>query len=413
MRKLGIALLASVTVTGGLALVGAHAKDTSFATIERGRQLTDAADCAGCHTAKGSQAFAGGQSIPTPFGSIVAPNITPDRQTGIGAWTDEQFYRVMHLGVDPEGQRLYPAMPYTYYTKLTRDDVMAIRAYLNTIPPVKHEAGGNHLVWPLRYRVFMRPWDWAFFHPGSFQPDPHKSAEWNRGAYLVAGAGHCGACHTPKNALGADDKDKTLMGGNFDNWFAPKIADNLHDGTGSWSVNDIVEYLKTGRNEHSGASGPMAEVVSDSTSRLPYSDLRAIATYLKTVNGGPAKAPPPTARDDKAMVAGRAIYADSCSACHQADGKGVPRMFPPLVHNANVQQTDSTTIIRIILQGSRTVATDKRPTPFAMPAYDWKLKDSEIAALATYVRNSWGNSAPPVTSKQVSDLRQQLLPPTQ
>ncbi|MGH6684984.1 MAG: c-type cytochrome, partial [Pseudolabrys sp.] len=211
--------------------------------------------------------------------------------------------------------------------------------------------------------------------------------------------------HTPKNELGADKASEALHGGAVQNWFAPTIAGNMRDGTGAWSVDDIVEYLKTGRNAHSGAAALMAEVVADSTSKLPDSDLKAIATYIKDVDGGPDKAPPPLARDDKMMVSGQAIYADSCAACHQADGKGVPGMFPPLVHNVNAQQKDPTTVIRVILQGARTVATDKRPTAVAMPAFDWKLKDDEIAAVATYVRNSWGNAAPPVPPDKVKSLR--------
>jgi len=407
MRKFAYALLASIGAAGGL-LFATHteAAGTSFARIERGRHLVDAGDCAGCHTAAKGKPFSGGRPIPTPFGVIDAPNITPDRQTGIGGWSDEDFYRAMHLGQGPDGERLYPAFPYPYYTKLTRDDVMAMRAYLNTIQPVKNKVRGNHLAFPLNYRVVMRGWDLVFFHPGTFKPDRSKSAEWNRGAYLVQGAGHCGACHTPKNALGADEDSKALLGSEVQNWFAPKIAGNMHDGTGSWSVDAIVEYLKTGRNKHSGAAGPMAEVVKDSTSKLPDSDLRAIATYIKAVNGGPSTTASKPA--EKIMITGKAIYADSCSGCHQADGKGVPRMFPPLEHDANVQQQDPTTVIRAILSGARTVATDKRPTPFAMPAYDWKLKDDEVAAVASYVRNAWGNSAPTVTPDQVSSLRQTL-----
>ena len=285
---------------------------------------------------------------------------------------------------------------------------MAIRAYLNTLPAVKKPRHQAKLTWPLDHRVVMRGWDWLFFKPGTFQPDPHKSAEWNRGAYLVEGAGHCGACHTPKNELGADKTGEALQGGVVQNWLAPKIAGSLHDGTGAWTVDDIVEYLKTGRNKHSGAAALMAEVVADSTSKLPDADLHAMATYIKDVNGGSAPPAKSVAQDDKFMLAGKQIFADSCSACHQSDGKGVPRMFPPLEHNANVQQRDPTTVVRVILQGARTVATDKRPTPFAMPAFDWKLKDDQIAAVATYVRNAWGNSAPPVTAEQIQNLRQQV-----
>jgi mono/diheme cytochrome c family protein len=285
---------------------------------------------------------------------------------------------------------------------------MAMRAYLNTLPPVNSPRKQPKLTWPLNHRVVMRGWDMMFFHPGAFTPDADKSAEWNRGAYLVQGAGHCGACHTPKNVLGADKTSEQLMGGAIQNWFAPKIAGNLYDGTGSWSVEDIVEYLKTGRNKHSGAAGLMAEVVENSTSKLPDSDLRAIAAYLKNVDGGQNRAPQPLAADDPKMKAGGAIFADSCAGCHQADGKGVPRMFPPLQHDANVQQRDPSTVVRVILQGARTAPTDKRPTPFAMPAFDWKLKDDQIAAVATYVRNAWGNAASPVTPDDVRSMRDAL-----
>jgi mono/diheme cytochrome c family protein len=405
MRKLAFVLLASTLAAGGL-LTAARAADTSFAKIEHGRELVTAGDCAGCHTDTKGKPFAGGRPISTPFGVIDAPNITPDRQTGIGAWSDNQFYKAMHFGVAPDGKRLYPAFPYPYFTKLTRDDVMAIRAYLNTIPPVKNKVAGNHIDFPLNHRFFMRGWNLVFFHAGTFKPDPSKSDEWNRGAYLVEGAGHCGACHTPKNAFGADKNSQALLGGSFQHWFAPEIANNMRDGTGAWSVADIVNYLKTGRNKFSGAAGPMAEVVKDSTSKLPDADLHAMAVYIKSVNGGPL--PTAAKSSTKIMAAGHAIFADSCSGCHQADGKGVPRMFPPLVHNANVQQHDPTTVIRVILDGAKTVATDKRPTNSAMPAYNWKLNDAQVAAVATYVRNAWGNSAPAVSAKQVRALRDEL-----
>jgi mono/diheme cytochrome c family protein len=406
MRKLGFALLMSAAAAGSM--LAARAENTSFAQIERGRHLVNAGDCVACHTDAGGKPFAGGRPIETPFGIIYSPNITPDRETGIGAWSDEDFYRAMHNGVRRDGKRLYPAFPYPYFTRMTRDDVLAVRAYLKTLPAVKNEPREPELTWPLGYRVVMRGWDWLFFKPGTFRPEPNKSAEWNRGAYLVEGPGHCGACHTPKNQLGADKTSDALRGGVIQHWLAPKIAGSMRDGTGNWSTDDVVEYLKTGRNSHSGATGPMAEVVADSTSKLPDSDLRAIATYIKNVDGGATPAAEPLAQNDTAMVAGKSIFEASCAACHQADGKGVAHMFPPLAHNANVQQGDPTTVLRVILQGARTVATDARPTPFAMPAYNWKLTDREIAAVATYVRNSWGNSAPPVGADKVESLRQTL-----
>jgi mono/diheme cytochrome c family protein len=404
--------VAGLALAGLLASGSAHALDTSFAKITRGKQLVDAGDCVSCHTQKdGGKKFAGGRAVETPFGVIYSPNITPDPETGIGGWSDEQFYQAMHDGIGPDGERLYPAFPYPYFTKLTRDDVMAMRAYLNTLPAVKNRPREADLTWPLNHRVFMRGWNMLFFTPGSFKPDPDKSAEWNRGAYLVEGAAHCGACHTPKNFLGADKTARALDGGAIQDWFAPKIAGALRDGTGGWSVADIAEYLKTGRNKFSGAAGLMAEVVANSTSKLPDSDLHAIATYVKDMRRDkhPSPPPPPEAKKPSPkMAAGEAIFTDSCSACHGGDGKGTPGLFPPLAGNANVQQRDPTTVIRVILNGARTVATDKAPTTAAMPAYNWKLKDDEIAAVASYVRNAWGNRAAPVDPGAVKSLRDSL-----
>jgi cbb3-type cytochrome c oxidase subunit III len=392
-----------------LAAVAGHysAEDVSLTRIARGKYLATAGDCVACHTNPGGgQAFAGGRPIETPFGIIYSPNLTPDRETGIGAWTEEDFYRAMHTGVGPDGTHLYPAFPYPYFTRLTRADVDAIRDYLNTLPPVKNPRPDNQLAWPLGNRVLMRGWNWTFFDEGTFVPDPGKSAEWNRGAYLVRGAAHCGGCHTPKNMAGADKTGERLTGGNLQNWFAPKLAGDKHNGLGRWSVDDIAEYLKTGRNRYSGATGLMAEVVANSTSHLTDDDLHAIAVYLKDV---PATGADDADRPDQnLMKAGEAIFADSCSACHQADGKGVPRMFPPLAGNANVQSADPTSIIRVILEGARTVPTDARPTPSSMPAFGWRLSDQEVAAIATYVRNNWGNSAPPVSADDVKSLRTEL-----
>jgi mono/diheme cytochrome c family protein len=406
------------TLSGGVASY-ALAQDASFEKLQHGKYMVDAGDCIACHTAEHGKPFAGGRPIETPFGTLYSPNITPDRETGIGAWSDNDFYRAMHSGIDRNGKRLYPAFPYPYFTKITRDDVKAMRAYLNTVPAVKSpesvSANNPHrpsdLAWPLNYRVFMRGWDWLFFDEGTYKPDARKSAEWNRGAYLVEGAGHCGACHTPKNKLGGDKDDQPLQGNQIQNWFAPKLANGRRNGLGSWSVDDIVEYLKTGRNKYSGATGLMAEVVANSTSKLNDADLHAIALYVKDLAVEPP--PAPAAPKQAQMDAGKAIFADSCSACHQADGDGVPHMFPPLVHNANVQSQDPTSVIRVILEGARTVATDARPTPSSMPAFDWKLSDAEIAAVATYVRNAWGNASPPVDADTVKDLREQLHASTQ
>lgn len=384
-----------------------HADDTSFSTLQRGRQLVDAGDCVACHTAgNGGQPFAGGRPIETPFGVIYSPNLTPDPETGIGAWTDDDFYRAMHTGVGPDGTRFYPAFPYPYFTKLTRADVLAMRAYLNTLPPVHSDRPEAELIWPLNHRLLMAGWNALFFDPGAVRPDPAKSDEWNRGAYLVQGAGHCGACHTPKNLVGADKTADALHGGIIQNWFAPEIANNRRSGIGSWSADDLVAYLKTGRNRHSAATGLMAEVVTNSTSKLPDSDLHAIATYLLDSDGSPTRSIDPPRQT--LMTAGEAIFTDSCAGCHKTDGAGVPLMFPPLAGNANVQSRNPTTVLRVILEGARTVATDARPTAATMPAYRWKLDDAAVAAVASYVRNAWGNQAPAVSAGQVEELRDRL-----
>ena len=405
------AALAALCCTLGAASV-AVAQEQSFSLVQRGKTLVDAGDCLPCHTKDETKPFAGGRAIETPFGTIYSPNITPDRDTGIGAWSDEEFYQALHNGVGPDGTRLYPAFPYPYFTKMPREDVMAVRAYLNTLQPIASARPDNKLTWPLNHRVFMSGWNRLFFTPGAFTPDPARSAEWNRGAYLVEGPGHCGACHTPKNAFGGDKSGEALRGGQLQDWFVPNISNDSHNGLGAWSADEIVEYLKTGRNGKSGASALMSEVVTHSTAKMSDADLRAIATYLKTMPG--SAEPQAVAAPDRAVMdAGKAIYLDSCSACHRSDGGGVAHMFPPLARNANVQSDDPTTVLRMILQGARTAVTDPRPTPSSMPAYGWKLDDAQVAAVATYVRNAWGNAAPAVSAEQVGSLKTRLTAATQ
>jgi mono/diheme cytochrome c family protein len=382
------------------------ADQQSFALVQRGKALADAADCVACHTGNPNKPFAGGRPIETPFGTIYSPNITPARETGIGAWSDADFYRAMHEGIGPDGTLLYPAFPYPYFTKMPRDDVLAVLAYLKTLQPIENTRPDNQLQWPLNHRVVMRGWNLLFFSPGTFAPNKDKSEEWNRGAYLVEGPGHCGACHTPKNAFGADKTGAQLQGGLIQDWFAPNITNDLRAGIGSWSVDDIVEYLKTGRNARSGAAALMSEVVMHSTSKMSESDLHAVAVYLKDVAG---KFEPPPSKPAPAFAkAGKAIFLDSCAACHRSDGEGEPRMFPPLAKNANVQSSDPTTVIRVVLEGARTAVTDRRPTPSSMPPYDWKLSDIQIAAVVTYIRNAWGNSASSVSVDQVKALKENL-----
>jgi mono/diheme cytochrome c family protein len=397
----------ALTVAAALAPLTARGDQESYAEIERGRYLAAAGDCEACHTAEGGKPFAGGKPIETPFGVIYSPNITPDRGTGIGAWKDEQFYRAMHEGIAADGSRLYPAFPYPWYTKVTRDDVAAIRAYLKSLPPVRSKKPDNELTWPLNYRVVMQGWDKLFFKQGTYKPNPQKPPEWNRGAYLVEGLGHCGACHTPRNLFGAAKKGDRFEGASLQDWYAPSLAGDLRNGLGNWSAGEIAEFLKTGRNDRTVAYGPMSEVVTDSTSKLSDGDLKAIAAYLKDMPAAESTSQP-AKPDPKVADAGKAIYVDQCSACHGMNGEGVPATFPMLKGDPVVQSPDPANVIRLILNGGRAAVTDERPTPFSMPPFGWKLTDAEIAAAATYVRNAWGNAASPVGADDVRSLRGKL-----
>jgi mono/diheme cytochrome c family protein len=378
--------------------------EPSAEAIALGKALTEAADCASCHTADPAKPFAGGKRIDTPFGAIYSPNLTPDRETGLGAWSDTDFSRAFRLGVAPDGSRFYPAFPYPYFTKMTRDNLLAVRAYLATLQPFRNSPPAPELRWPLNYRIVMRAWNWLFFKPGIFEPNQQKSTEWNRGGYLVEGVTHCGACHTPKNFAGADKKGRSYAGGLVQGWFAPRLDAAKRSGLKSWSLEDIVEYLQSGRNGKSHADGLMAEVVVNSTSKMSDADVRAIAVYLKDL---PVSAPEPevTPPPQPQMAAGAAIYAHACISCHEADGSGAPRIYPPLPGNANLQSADPTSTLRIILDGAETVTTPRAPNTGSMPAYAKQLSDQQIADVTNYIRNSWGNAAPLVTPTQVKKAR--------
>ena len=252
-RDAGRAILAAALLCSAFS-VGKARADVAEDTVARGAALAIAADCASCHTADPAKPFAGGKRIDTPFGAIYSPNLTPDRETGLRAWSDEEFYRALHYGVAPDGSRYYPAFPFANFTKMTRQDVLAIRAYLATLTPFRNTTPAPELRWPLNYRVLMRVWNFMFFRPALFEPNQQKSPEWNRGGYLVEGPAHCGACHTPKNLLGADQRDRAYGGGLVQGWFAPRLDGAERSGLKSWSVEDIVEYLQSGRNGKSHAA---------------------------------------------------------------------------------------------------------------------------------------------------------------
>jgi mono/diheme cytochrome c family protein len=406
-RASDAALAAALIALGQSA--GARAADETaaqnFARIQDGSYMVAAADCTACHTdPRTGVAFAGGRPIQTPFGTVVSPNITPDKETGIGSWTDAQFDAAVRQGKTPEGSRLYPAMPFPYYRKMTREDVLAIRAYLNTIPAVHHEVNSNQLPFPFDIRATMRVWDALYFDDEPFKPNPLQSAVWNRGAYLVLGPGHCAACHTPKNSLGGDRKDHALQGYSLQGWFAPNITDDSALGLGHWAESEVVAFLKNGHSRVSAAAGPMGEVVADGTSHMSDADLSAIAVYLKT-QPGTTQLGPPLSRDTPAMKAGGAIYQDLCSACHQSDGEGVPYMIPNLAQASSLSSRDATTVIRVLLHGARSVATAGEPTGASMPAFGGHLNDEQLAAVATYIRNSWGHAAAATNAEQIRKAR--------
>lgn len=376
------------------------------AEVARGRDLVIAGDCLSCHTRPNGEPLAGGLGMHTPFGIIYTPNITPDRRTGIGDWSPDQFWRAMHEGRDDEGHYLYPAFPYVFFTTVSRADSDAILAYLKTVPPVSYRKPANKLPFPLNIRQVMWFWNALYFRPHGFRADPSQSAQWNRGAYLVKGLGHCSQCHTPTNWLGANKTDQAFEGGELEHFTAPDLTANARTGLGGWSAAEVVDYLRTGRNAHANASGPMADVVAFSTSLMSDADLAAIATYIKTRPASPGANP--SAPDPGAMQRGAAIFSDACSSCHLADGKGQPGYFPPLGRDAVVQQANPTGVLHMILAGTRTAPTPTRPTPLSMPSFAWKLTDQETADVATYIRNSWGNQAEPVSTSAVARLRSKL-----
>ena len=373
--------------------------------IERGRYLAAAGDCAGCHTTEGGVPYAGGRPLATPFGTVLSANLTPDA-TGLKDWNADQFHRAMTEGISANGEHLYPAFPYNYFARMPRADTDALFAYLQSLPPAAHKLERNQLPFPFSIRGLMAVWNMLYLDKGEFKPDPAHDEQWNRGAYLVQGPGHCAACHTPKTVLGGPKDGHDFQGGEFGTWFAPDLTPNGRTGLGGWTRDEIVEFLRTGRNAHALASGEMGLVVQDSTSMLADDDLQAIATWLGDRPASPAASMTPP--DTVVMKAGEAIFVDQCSACHLMRGQGQTLAFPPLARSASLQQTDPTTALHVILAGAQAAPTRAHPTAFTIPAFAWKLADKQVAAVATYIRNEWGNAAPAATPDQVAKLRGKL-----
>ena len=395
-------------VLGALQIV---ASQTAFADdadlIKRGEYLATAGDCVACHSAPGGEKFAGGLYMDTPVGKLSTPNITPDKETGIGNWSDDQFYRAMHEGIDDEGKYLYPAFPFPWYTKVTKEDVHAIKAYLFSLKPVHAPRKEIKIGFPFNIRTALLTWRIAFFKAGTFEPDPKASAENNRGSYLVNGLGHCGECHNRSKLMGASNWSGKLEGGQIEGFYAPNITSDGKQGVGLWKKEDIVAYLKTGaKPDHTSvAAGPMRETINDSLSKMSDADLGAIATYLKDTAAKQTVSENQSSAGTVASQQTHDAYLTYCSSCHQRDGKGIPGAIPALAGNGSVMAKGPENVIRAVLGGQQ---AQNGLSP--MPALGQTMTDEEIADAVNYVRKSWGNDAPAdVGAGTVAGLRKQAL----
>lgn len=414
------AVLAGCAVIGSLGFIGLaeHGQHKSFAVIDaqavpdtgdqvtRGKYVAAMGDCAACHSVPGAPPYAGGYALQTPFGVIKSSNITQDVDTGIGGWNLAQFDKAVRHGIGSHGY-LYPAMPYTAYSKMTDQDMADLWAYMKTVPGVRQKVVENELPFPYNQRLLLAGWNLLFFKDQVFTPIPGVTAQVNRGDYLVNGPGHCAACHTGKNALGGDVA-AALAGGTLQGWHAPDLTPDTHTGLGKWQADEIVAYLKNGTSRQAVAAGPMLEAVENSTQYLTDDDLKAITAYLQQLPASQATVPVAISASDAQMVQGKLVYESQCEACHTVSGAGVRQMIPQLSGNAQVNALDASSLINVVLKGADAPLTAGNPTGAGMPRFDWKLADEDIAAVQTYIRNAWGNSAPRVTPEEVSNARKTI-----
>lgn len=389
--------------------------------VQLGAYIAKAGDCIACHTAPGGKPFAGGLPMPLPIGTIYSSNITPDPTNGIGKYSFEEFDRAVRQGVAPGGKHLYPAMPYPSYAKISPADMKALYAYfMQGVAPVAQANRPSSMIWPLSIRWPLAIWNWMYASDDKvFRPDPKQSAQWNRGAYLVEGLGHCGACHTPRGiamqelALSANGANGQLFlsGAKIENWYASNLRSNAVGGLGSWTAADIVQLLKTGRNGNGAAVGSMTLVIEHSTQHLTDADLQAVAAYLKSLtpapdagkSTAPASAAPVKSQPDL-KSAGSLAYAQYCATCHQFDGQGVAGVFPSMVGNPTVESRDALNLIHVILKGG-SMARTEHAQRFTMPAFEAVLNDRQVADIATFVRSSLGNRGAAVSATEVAKVR--------
>ncbi|WP_411878756.1 c-type cytochrome [Polaromonas sp. YR568] len=418
--KFAIAL--AVLAVGGSALVWAlNVRDEidvkapvanaapSEGLIARGAYLARAGNCQTCHTAQGGQAYAGGRGIATPFGTVFTSNLTPDDKTGLGTWSSAHFWRAMHNGRSKSGRLLYPAFPYTSYTQVTREDSDALFAYLGSLPPVVAPNLPHALRFPYQSQAALAVWRALYFSPGVYEPDAARGAEWNRGAYLAKGLGHCAACHTARNALGATDQGLDLAGGliPMQNWYAPSLTSPYEAGVSDWDRQHIVSLLKDGVSPRASVTGPMAEVVQQSTQYLSDQDLGAMAQFLKELPGTRAEPPVPAAviTQGDSAVRGAKLYEQHCAQCHGGKGEGIPNAYPALAGNRAVTMGQAVNLVQIVLNGGYAPATAGNPRPFGMPPFVLVLNDADMGLVLTHIRQSWGNRASEITPLEVNRIR--------
>jgi len=384
----------------------AQAYAATSANIERGAYLARAGDCIACHTARGGVAYAGGRALETPFGRFYGPNLTPDVATGIGGWSADDFWNALHNGIAKDGRLLYPAFPYTNTTKVTRDDSDALFAYFQSLAPQRQPNRPHELGFPYDSQILLAGWRLLYFRPGVHEVQASRDLAWNRGAYLVEGLGHCSACHSTRNRFGAN-KDG-LNGGLIPTlgWYAPSLTSGSEAGLGDWDREHIVALLGTGISPRGSATGPMAEVVARSLQYLTQEDLGAMARYLQSLPSTPAPKPerlPPAS--EQVLAEGGRIYAASCAQCHGDDGKGKLPAYPPLAGNRAVTLSPAVNAIRMTVNGGFPPGTKGNPRPYGMPPFGHELDDAQVAAVLSWIRNSWGNAASPVTAVEVNRYR--------
>ena len=392
---------------------------------DRGEYVARLANCVACHSVPNAAPFSGGLKMATPLGAIYATNITPDKTNGIGNYSLEDFDKAVRLGVAKDGHQLYPAMPYPSYAKMNAADVQALYDFfMKTVQPAAVPNKPSEIPTPLNMRWPLAIWNIIVADDNAYKNVADKDAVWNRGAYLVQGAGHCGACHTPRglafNEKGyAEDDSAFLMGAPLDNWSASNLRQDVNTGLKRWTQADLEEFLKTGHNKFGTAFGTMTEVINNSTQYMTDADITAMATYLRSLPGSREKDANPYTVDTKATealkarkydVAGSMVYAQQCGTCHQSDGNGFAPYLPPLAGNPTVADPSAASLINIVLNASLRNVVDGLPDSYKMPQYRVLLKDQEIADVVTFIRSSWGNKASAVTAKDVADIRKATDP---